>query len=51
MACGAAMFSGKPGFCFATAGPGAFNLLSGLCVALTDSYPLIARTWRKANAT
>jgi acetolactate synthase-1/2/3 large subunit len=44
MACGYAMFSGKLGVCFSTAGPGAFNLLSGLCVALTDSYPLIAIT-------
>ncbi|MCP4379833.1 MAG: thiamine pyrophosphate-binding protein [Hyphomicrobiales bacterium] len=44
MACGYAMFSNKLGVCFATAGPGAFNLISGLCVALTDSYPLLAIT-------
>lgn len=44
MACGYAMFSGKLGVCFSTAGPGAFNLMSGLCSALTDSYPLIAIT-------
>lgn len=44
MACGYAMFSDKVGVCFATAGPGAFNLISGLSVALTDSYPLIAIT-------
>jgi acetolactate synthase-1/2/3 large subunit len=44
MACGYAMFSNKLGVCFATAGPGAFNLVSGLCVALTDSYPLLAIT-------
>lgn len=42
MACGTAMFSDRLGVCFATAGPGAFNLISGLCVALTDSYPLLA---------
>ncbi|WP_170764707.1 thiamine pyrophosphate-binding protein [Ruegeria lacuscaerulensis] len=42
MACGHAMFTGKLGVCFATAGPGAFNLISGMCVALTDSYPLLA---------
>lgn len=42
MACGYAMFSDRLGVCFATAGPGAFNLISGLCVALTDSYPLLA---------
>jgi acetolactate synthase-1/2/3 large subunit len=44
MACGYAMFTDKLGVCFATAGPGAFNLMSGLCVALTDSYPLLAIT-------
>lgn len=44
MACGYAMFSGRLGVCFATAGPGAFNLVSGLCVALTDSYPVLAIT-------
>lgn len=44
MACGYAMFSDRLGVCFATAGPGAFNLISGLCSALTDSYPLLAIT-------
>lgn len=44
MACGYAMFTEKLGVCFATAGPGAFNLISGLSVALTDSYPLLAIT-------
>src|SRR3954464_947171 len=39
MACGYAMYSDKLGFCFATAGPGAFNLFSGLAVAMSDSYP------------
>ncbi|AQZ65853.1 Acetolactate synthase large subunit [[Actinomadura] parvosata subsp. kistnae] len=42
MACGYAMFSGKLGFCFATAGPGAFNLFSGLAMAMSDSYPVLA---------
>lgn len=42
MACGYAMFTGRLGVCFATAGPGAFNLISGMAVALTDSYPLLA---------
>jgi acetolactate synthase-1/2/3 large subunit len=42
MACGYAMFTDKLGFCFATAGPGAFNLLSGLAMALSDSYPVFA---------
>jgi len=42
MACGYAMFTDKLGFCFATAGPGAFNLFSGLAVAMSDSYPVLA---------
>ncbi|MEV0829754.1 thiamine pyrophosphate-binding protein [Nonomuraea rubra] len=42
MACGYAMFSGRLGFCFATAGPGAFNLFSGLAMAMSDSYPVLA---------
>jgi acetolactate synthase-1/2/3 large subunit len=41
MACGYAMFTNRLGVCFATAGPGAFNLISGLSVALTDSYPVL----------
>jgi acetolactate synthase I/II/III large subunit len=44
MACGYALFSGKLGVCFATAGPGAFNLMSGVCVALNGSLPRIAIT-------
>lgn len=42
MACGYAMHSDQLGFCFATAGPGAFNLFSGLAVAMSDSYPVLA---------
>jgi acetolactate synthase I/II/III large subunit len=42
MACGNAMFTDKLGFCFATAGPGAFNLISGLSMAMSDSYPVFA---------
>ncbi|MEV7614237.1 thiamine pyrophosphate-binding protein [Streptomyces sp. NPDC089799] len=42
MACGYAMYTDRLGFCFATAGPGAFNLFSGLAVALSDSYPVLA---------
>jgi acetolactate synthase I/II/III large subunit len=41
-ACGYAMFTRKLGVCWATAGPGAFNLFSGLAVAMSDSYPLLA---------
>jgi acetolactate synthase-1/2/3 large subunit len=42
MACGYAMYSRRLGVCFATAGPGAFNLFSGLAVALSDSHPVLA---------
>src|SRR6476646_8485774 len=41
MACGYAMYTDKLGVCFATVGPGAFNLFSGLAVALSDSYPVL----------
>lgn len=44
MACGYAMFSDKLGVCFATPGPGAFNMISGICVAYSDSIPLLAIT-------
>ena len=42
MACGYAMFTNKLGVCYATVGPGAFNLLTGLGVAMSDSYPVLA---------
>ena len=42
MACGYAMFSDNLGVCFSTAGPGEFNLFSGLAVALSDSLPVLA---------
>src|SRR3954452_15559575 len=44
MACGYAMWTAKLGFCFATAEPGAFTLFSGLAVAMSDSYPVLAVT-------
>ena len=44
MACGYAMFSDKLGVCFSTAGPGAVNLISGLCVAYSDSLPVLSLT-------
>jgi acetolactate synthase I/II/III large subunit len=44
MACGYAMFSDRLGVCFATGGPGAFNLFSGMAVALSDSLPVLAIT-------
>ncbi|MCP4147251.1 MAG: thiamine pyrophosphate-binding protein [bacterium] len=42
MACGYSMFNDNLGVCFATGGPGAFNLFSGLAVALSDSLPVLA---------
>jgi acetolactate synthase-1/2/3 large subunit len=44
MACGYAMFSDRLGVCFATGGPGAFNLFSGMAVALSDSLPILGIT-------
>jgi acetolactate synthase-1/2/3 large subunit len=44
MACGYSMFTGNLGVCFATVGPGAFNLVTGLAVAMSDSYPVLALT-------
>ncbi|MFH1339325.1 MAG: thiamine pyrophosphate-binding protein [Candidatus Omnitrophota bacterium] len=41
MACGYSMFSDKLGVCFATGGPGEFNLFSGLAVAYSDSFPVL----------
>jgi acetolactate synthase-1/2/3 large subunit len=42
MACGYSMYSDKLGVCFATGGPGEFNLFSGLAVAYSDSLPVLA---------
>ncbi len=35
---------GKPGFCLATSGPGATNLVTGIADAYADSIPMIAIT-------
>ncbi len=35
---------GKPGFCLATSGPGATNLVTGIADAYADSVPMIAIT-------
>lgn len=42
MACGYATYSDKLGVCFSSAGPGAINMLSGLCMAYSDSLPLLS---------
>jgi acetolactate synthase-1/2/3 large subunit len=44
MADGFGRVSRKPGVCFATSGPGATNLLTGLATAQADSSPMIAVT-------
>lgn len=45
MACGYTMFNpDRLGVCFATGGPGAFNLFQGLAVAYSDSLPVLAIT-------
>lgn len=41
---GYARTKGKPGVCFATSGPGATNLITGLADALIDSTPLVCIT-------
>jgi acetolactate synthase-1/2/3 large subunit len=41
---GYARVTGRPGVCFATSGPGATNLVTGLANAYLDSVPLLAIT-------
>lgn len=41
---GYARVTGKPGVCFATSGPGATNLLTGIADAMIDSTPLVCVT-------
>lgn len=36
-----AMVTGKPGICFATSGPGATNLITGIANAYLDSVPVV----------
>lgn len=40
-ACGYAQSSGKPGVAYATSGPGATNLITGICNAYFDSIPTV----------
>lgn len=44
MADGFARATGRPGVCFATSGPGATNLVTGIATAYMDSSPVIAVT-------
>ncbi len=45
---GYARVTGKPGFCLATSGPGATNLVTGIADAYADSVPMIAITGQVA---
>ncbi|MDJ0626242.1 MAG: biosynthetic-type acetolactate synthase large subunit [Candidatus Caenarcaniphilales bacterium] len=47
---GYARVAGKPGVCLATSGPGATNLLTGICSAHMDSIPIIALTGQVPSA-
>ena len=42
MAVGHAKFTGRPGVCLATSGPGAIHLLNGLYDAKLDHQPVVA---------
>ena len=41
---GYARSTGKVGVCFATSGPGATNLITGIATAYMDSIPIVAIT-------
>lgn len=47
---GYARTSGKPGICFATSGPGATNLITGLADAMIDSTPVVCITGQVASS-
>lgn len=47
---GYARMTGKPGVVFATSGPGATNLITGLADAMLDSVPLVCITGQVASA-
>jgi len=44
-----AMVTGKPGICFATSGPGATNLVTGIANAFLDSIPMVFITAQVAS--
>ncbi len=47
---GYARATGKPGVVFATSGPGATNLVTGIATAYLDSVPIVAITGNVTNA-
>ncbi|HEY1429379.1 MAG TPA: thiamine pyrophosphate-requiring protein, partial [Candidatus Tumulicola sp.] len=49
MACAHAKFTGKPGLCLATSGPGAIHLLNGLYDAKNDHVPVVAIVGQSAT--
>jgi pyruvate dehydrogenase (quinone) len=49
MACGHAKFTGEPGVCMATSGPGAIHLLNGLYDAKMDHQPVVAIVGQQAR--
>ncbi|HEY4281106.1 MAG TPA: thiamine pyrophosphate-requiring protein [Conexibacter sp.] len=50
MACAHAKFTGEPGVCMATSGPGAIHLLNGLHDAKLDHQPVVAIIGQQARA-
>jgi pyruvate dehydrogenase (quinone) len=50
MACGHAKFTGRPGVCMATSGPGAIHLLNGLYDAKLDHQPVVAIVGQQKRA-
>lgn len=50
MADGFGRVSRKPGVCFATSGPGATNILTGIATAQADSAPMVAITGQVPTA-
>ena len=47
---GYAHMAGKPGVCFATSGPGATNLITGIADAMLDSVPIVCITGQVPKA-
>ena len=50
MASAHAKFTGQPGLCYATSGPGAIHLLTGLYDAKADHVPVVAIVGQQARA-